>query len=99
MRGRTSPLRAAPTRCYRRGVADDPARTFTVSARDVVKGAFDAASYPHRHLALVQVAKIGTPAGQLPLVMAAVETLSRLGWELVGFSMENHTVVAVLRRT
>jgi hypothetical protein len=79
-------------------VADDPIRTLTVSARDVVDHVFNVAAYPHRHLAVVQVAKIGTPNSQIPLVMNAVEMLSQIGWDLAGFSMENHTVVAVLQR-
>ena len=80
-------------------MADDPARTLTVTARDVIDGAFNAGAYPHHHLAVLQVAKIGTPNSQISLVMAAVEMLSQLGWDLVGFTMENHTVVAVLHRT
>ena len=79
-------------------MADDPTRTLTVTAREVVDGAFNTGAYPHRHLAVIQVAKIGTPNSQIPLVMAAVEMLSQVGWELVGFTMENHTVVAVLHR-
>jgi hypothetical protein len=47
---------------------------------------------------VVQVAKIGTPDSQIPLVMSAVETLGRAGWELVSFTMAHRTVVAVLRR-
>lgn len=78
-------------------VSADPDQTMTISARDVARGRFDPAAYPYRHLAVVQVAKIGTPDSQIPLVMSAVETLARLGWELAGFTMENHTVVAVMR--
>jgi hypothetical protein len=79
-------------------VAANPAQTLTVSARDVADRKFDPASYPYEHLAVVQVAKIGTPDSQIPLVMSAVETLGRAGWELVSFTMANRTVVAVLRR-
>jgi hypothetical protein len=79
-------------------VATNPAQTLTVSARDVANRKFDPAAYPHRHLAVVQVAKIGTPDSQIPLVMSAVEMLSPAGWELVGFTMAHRTVVAVLRR-
>lgn len=79
-------------------MADNPAQTMTVSARDVADRKFDPAAYPYAHLAVVQVAKVGTPNSQIPLVMSAVETLSRVGWELVSFTMANHTVAAVLRR-
>ena len=70
----------------------------TVSARDVAQGKFDLHAYPHSHLAVVQVGKIGTPESQIPLVMSAVETLGQAGWELTGFTMAHRTVVAVLRR-
>lgn len=79
-------------------MAANPAQTLTVKARDVVDRKFDPSVYPYQHLAVIQVAKIGTPDSQIPLVMTAVETLGRVGWELVGFTMANHTVVAVLRR-
>ena len=79
-------------------MADDPAHSLTVSARDVVKQKFDVHAYPHRHLAIVQVGKIGTPDSQIPLVMSAVETLAQAGWELTGFTMAHRTVVAVMRR-
>jgi hypothetical protein len=79
-------------------VRTDTARTLTVSARDVVKQRFDLHAYPHQHLAIVQVGKIGTPDSQIPLVMTAVETLGRVGWELAGFTMAHRTVVAVMRR-
>jgi hypothetical protein len=79
-------------------VGSDSATTFTVSAREVVRQRFDLHAYPHRHLAVVQVARIGTPDSQIPLVMSAVETLGRAGWELAGFTMAHRTVVAVLRR-
>jgi hypothetical protein len=79
-------------------VAKDTAQTLTVSARDVVKQTFDVYAYPHRHLAVVQVGKIGTPESQIPLVMSAVETLGQVGWELTGFTMAHRTVVAVMRR-
>jgi len=59
---------------------------------------FDPAAYPHQHLAVVQVAKIGTPDSQIPLVMTAVETLGQAGWELAGFTMAHRSVVAVMRR-
>ena len=76
----------------------DSAESLTVSARDVVQQKFDLAAYPHAHLAIVQVGRIGTPEAQIPLVMSAVETLGRAGWELAGFTMAHRTVVAVLRR-
>lgn len=79
-------------------MAANPAQTLTVSARDVADRKFDPSAYPYHHLAVVQVAKIGTPDSQIPLVMSAVETLGRTGWELVSFTMANRTVVAVLRR-
>ena len=79
-------------------MANDTAKTLTVSARDVVKQKFDVHAYPHRHLAVVQVGKIGTPDSQIPLVMSAVETLGHAGWELAGFTMAHRTVVAVMRR-
>ncbi|GIG88548.1 hypothetical protein [Plantactinospora endophytica] len=73
-------------------------QTLTVTAREVVDRKFDPSSYPYRHLAVVQVAKIGTPDSQIPLVMGAVETLGQIGWELAAFTMANRTVVAVMRR-
>jgi hypothetical protein len=79
-------------------VAKDTARTLTVSARDVVKQKFDMYGYPHQHLAVVQTAGIGSPDGQIPLVMSAVEQLGQAGWELAGFTMAHRTVVAVMRR-
>ncbi len=72
--------------------------TLTITAREVTNGKFDPSAYPFQHLAVVQVARIGTPDSQIPLVMSAVETLGRVGWELVAFTMANHTVVAVMRR-
>jgi hypothetical protein len=69
-----------------------------MSARDVIKQRLDVHAYPHRHLAIVQTATIGTPDSQIPLVMSAVETLGRAGWELAGFTMAHRTVVAVMRR-
>jgi hypothetical protein len=77
---------------------DKIAQTLTVSARDVVDRRFDAALYPHRHLAVVQVGKLGGPDAHIPLVMGAVETLGQLGWELVAFTMVHRTVMAVMRR-
>jgi hypothetical protein len=79
-------------------VGTDAARTLTVTARAVADRQFDPSSYPHQHLAVVQVAKIGTPDSQIPLVMTAVELLGRVGWELVSVTMAHRTVVAVLRR-
>lgn len=79
-------------------MSNDPVRTLTVSARDVADRRFDPSTYPYQHLAVVQVAKIGTPDSQIPLVMGAVETLAQVGWELVSLTMENHTVAAVMRR-
>ena len=76
----------------------DTAQTLTVSARDVVEQKFDVHAYPHRHLAIVQVGKIGSAESQIPVVMGAVETLGRLGWELAGFTMAHRTVVAVMHR-
>jgi hypothetical protein len=80
------------------GSASKAAQTLTVSARDVVEQKFDPAAYPYRHVAVVAAGKVGTPDAQIPLVMTAVETLTRIGWELAGFTMANRTVVAVLRR-
>ncbi len=79
-------------------MAANPAQTLTVTARDVADRKFDPAAYPYQHLAVVQVAKIGTPDSQIPLVMSAVEMLASVGWELVGFTISGHTVVAVIRR-
>lgn len=73
-------------------------QTLTVTAREIVDRKFDASAYPFQHLAVVQVAKVGTPDSQIPLVMSAVETLGRIDWELVGCTMANRTVVAVMRR-
>ena len=81
-----------------RSVGTKAAQTMTVTARDVAHRKFDPADYPHQHLAVVQVAKIGTPDSQVPLVMTAVEALSQAGWELAGFTMANRSVVAVMRR-
>ena len=80
-------------------MGSDSAKTMTVSARDVVRQKFDLHAYPHRHLAVVQVAKIGTPDSQIPLVMSAVETLGQAGWALAGFTISHRTVVAVMRRS
>ena len=74
------------------------AQTLTVTARDVVDQKFDPAAYPYRHLAVVQIGKIGGPEAHIPLVMTAVETLNRAGWEMAAFTMANRTVVAVMRR-
>ncbi len=74
------------------------AQTLTITAREVVERKFDPSAYPYQHLAVVQVAKIGTPDSQIPLVMSAVEMLGQVGWEISGFSMANRTVVAVMRR-
>jgi hypothetical protein len=79
-------------------MADGKAQALTVKASDVVDGRFNPSAYPHRHLAVIQVGKIGPPVIQIPKVMSAVETLSQLGWDLVSFTMEDRTVVAVLRR-
>jgi hypothetical protein len=79
-------------------VAADPAQTLTVTARQVVDRKFEPSRYPYRHLAVQQVAKLGTPDSQIPLVMSAVELLAQAGWELVAFTMVNRTVVAVMRR-
>ncbi|WP_331773286.1 hypothetical protein OG948_58875 (plasmid) [Embleya sp. NBC_00888] len=76
----------------------DSVQTLTVTAREVVDRKFDTSAYPYRHLAVVQVAKIGTPDSQIPLVMSAVEMLDQAGWSLAGFTMANRTVVAVMRR-
>jgi hypothetical protein len=84
--------------CYSAGVSTDPARTLTVTARDVADRKFDPSAYPFQHLAVVQVAKIGTPDSQIPLVMGAVEMLGQVGWDLVAFTMANRTVAAVMRR-
>ena len=84
--------------CYRAGVGTDAGTTMTVSAREITDRRFDPSAYPYRHLAVVQVAKIGTPDSQIPLVMSAVEMLGQAGWELAGFTMANRTVVAVMRR-
>lgn len=100
-RGPASPRgvqRRSPRACYRAGVVANPAQTLTVSARDVADRKFDSSAYPYQHLAVVQMAKIGTPDSQIPLVMSAVEMLGHAGWELVCFTMANRTVVAVLRR-
>ena len=70
----------------------------TISARDVTDGMFDSGAYPHQHLAVVQVGKIGLPESQIPRLMAAVETLGQAGWELVGFTMAHRTVVAAMHR-
>jgi hypothetical protein len=78
--------------------ADKVAQTLTVSARDVVDKKFDVRVYPYHHLAVVQMAKVGGPDSQIPLVMSAVETLSRVGWQLAAFTMAHRTVVAVMRR-
>lgn len=69
-------------------------QTLTVTAREVADRKFDPSAYPYQHLAVVQVAKIGTPDSQIPLVMSAVEMLGQVGWELAGFTMANRTVVA-----
>jgi hypothetical protein len=79
-------------------VATNTAQTLTVTARHVADRKFDPSAYPYQHLAVVQVAKIGSPDSQIPLVMYAVEMLAQDGWELVSFTMANRTVVAVLRR-
>lgn len=79
-------------------MAKDPSQTLTVSAGDVTGRTFDPSAYPHRHLAIVQTGKLGTADSQIPRVMGAVETLSRTGWELAGFTMAERTVVAVVRR-
>jgi hypothetical protein len=84
--------------CYRAGVGTNIGQTLTVTARDVADRKFDPSAYPYRHLAVVQVAKLGTPDSQIPLVMSAVEMLGQIGWELAGFTMANRTVVAVMRR-
>ena len=55
--------RRSPGACYRAGVAADPAQTLTVSARDLAERKFAPSAYPYQRLAVVQVAKIGTPAG------------------------------------
>lgn len=83
---------------YRAGVASDAGTTMTVSARDVVDRRFNPSAYPYRHLAITQVAKLGTPNSQIPLVMGAVEALAQVGWELVSVTMESRTVLAVMRR-
>ena len=83
---------------YRGGVGTNAAPGITVSARDVVNRKFDPATHPYRHLAVMQMAKIGSPDGQVPLVMTAVEMLGQAGWELAGFTMAYRTVVAVMRR-
>jgi hypothetical protein len=74
------------------------AQTLTVTARDVVNQKFDLTGYPYRYLAVIQVGKIGGPEAHIPLVMNAVETLSRVGWELASFTIAHRTLVAVLRR-
>jgi hypothetical protein len=79
-------------------VGTNSPQTLTVTAREVADRKFDPSTYPYRHLAVVQTAKIGTPESQLPLVMSAVEMLGQAGWELAGFSMAHRTVVAVMRR-
>jgi hypothetical protein len=79
-------------------MADGKAQALTVRARDVVNGRFNPSAYPHRHLAVVQIAKIGLSVYQIPKVMSAVEKLSQHGWDLVSFTMEDRAVVAVLRR-
>jgi hypothetical protein len=84
--------------CYRAVVGTNAAKTLTVTAREVVDRKFDPSAYPYQHLAVVQVAKIGTPDSQIPLVMSAVETLGQIGWELAGFTMASRTIVAVMRR-
>jgi hypothetical protein len=52
---------AAGGTCYRAGVGTDTGQTLTVTAREVTERKFDPSAYPYRHLAVVQVAKIGTP--------------------------------------
>lgn len=79
-------------------MATNTGPSMQVSARDIVERKFNPAAYPYHHLAIVQVAKIGTPDSQIPLVMSAVELLGQVGWELAGFAIAHRTVVAVMRR-
>jgi hypothetical protein len=85
-------------RCYLAGVSSNAVKTLTVTAREIAERTVDLSAYPYRHLAIKQVANIGTPDSQIPLVMSAVEILSQAGWELAGFTMASRTVVAVMRR-
>jgi hypothetical protein len=78
---------------------DQIAKTLSVDAKTVLDGKFDAGAYPYRHLAVEATVMIGTPRTMVPTVMAAVETLGRVGWELVTFGqVSDKTLCAVMRR-
>ncbi|GAA2345671.1 hypothetical protein GCM10010170_032010 [Dactylosporangium salmoneum] len=61
---------------------------------DVLNGAIDLDSYPHRYLALVPVSTLRSPMGRL---LEAVELLEDRSWELVNI-LAKENFYAVLRR-
>jgi hypothetical protein len=74
------------------------AQRLTVDADLVLTQQFDPGQYPHRHLAVQKTVAFGPPTPLIPSVMAAVETLGRMGWELVSFVVADKTLCAVMRR-
>ncbi|WP_035858097.1 hypothetical protein [Cryptosporangium arvum] len=77
----------------------DPVQTFQVNAEAILAQQFDPRRYPHRHLVIVGSGLRWVE--QLARVMAAVEMLTTVGFELVtvGENEQSHIRYAVLRRS
>ena len=74
------------------------ADVLTVAAQAVLNGEFDSNLYPHQHLAVEASASFG-PRHLIPTVLAAVEALGKVGWELVTLcQVADTTLCAVMRR-
>lgn len=81
-----------------RETSDQIARTRTVTAAAVLENRADLRAYPYRHLAVV--ARHGVGGNAVTEVVAAVEVLTRFGWELVNVAEfgASRMVYAFLRR-